>query len=348
MIQQKILIIGAGSWGTTIANLLAKKMILTKSVVKIWVRNEQLKREINNEHTNKKYTGLTLLHNNLKATTRLIKNYESSNIIIFSTPYPFIIDIINNINNNCDQKYNLDKKMGVLLSKGLMIKNGKPYPLCSHIEDLLNIKMCVLSGANVSKWILNEEPCEATIGYNDINIGLYMKKLFDCSYFKVDIINCIAPIELFGCLKNVVALAAGFIDGLGYHSNTKASIMRIGINEIIQFINHFFPIENTKTEYIFMENCGIGDIITSCFGGRNRLCAEEFVKCNEEINKMKIIEKKLLNGQKLQGPETCLKVHKILENNCIKEYFPLLVSVYDILYNSQDPSILVSRLIVNH
>jgi glycerol-3-phosphate dehydrogenase (NAD+) len=108
----------------------------------------------------------------------------------------------------------------------------------------------------------------------------------------------VAGVELCGALKNVVALGAGFCDGLGFGGNTKAAIIRIGLKETIKFAKMFFDGVKDDT---FLESCGLADLVTTCFGGRNRKCAEAFAKKEGDWEEL---EKAMLNGQKLQGTIT--------------------------------------------
>jgi hypothetical protein len=78
-----------------------------------------------------------------------------------------------------------------------------------------------------------------------------------------------------GTLKNVVALAAGFVDGMGYGANTKAAIMREGLSEMRELAKAMYPSVRDET---FLESCGVADLIATCFGGRNRSVAEAWAK----------------------------------------------------------------------
>jgi glycerol-3-phosphate dehydrogenase (NAD+) len=89
-----------------------------------------------------------------------------------------------------------------------------------------------------------------------------------------------AGAEMAGTLKNIVALAAGFVDGLGYGANSKAAIMRQGLSEMQRLSVALYPTVRMET---FMESCGVADLIATCYGGRNRLVAERWVKDRLEV-----------------------------------------------------------------
>merc|ERR1719238_1420730 len=125
------------------------------------------------------------------------------------------------------------------------------------------VNMSVLMGANVANEVAKGDFAEATIGCTDLAIGEKWVKLFNTSDFACSAVEDVAGAELCGALKNVVALGAGFCDGLGYGGNTKAAIIRIGWEEMAAFIRHFHPGVKDST---LLESCGVADLITTCFG----------------------------------------------------------------------------------
>merc|ERR1712224_825770 len=135
-------------------------------------------------------------------------------------------------------------------------------------------------------------------------------------------------VELCGALKNIVAIGAGFCDGLGYGGNSKAAIIRIGLKEMIRFCKVFYEGIQDDT---FLESCGVADLITTCYGGRNRLCAEAFAAAGG-TKTLEEIETELLAGQKLQGTLTAKEVNHVLKMKNLEHEFPLFTTVYKISY----------------
>lgn len=151
-----------------------------------------------------------------------------------------------------------------------------------------------------------------------------MQKLFHRPYFHVRMVSDVAGVSLGGALKNVVALAAGWVDGLGWGDNAKAAVMRVGIMEEVKFGRTFFA-DSVQTETFTEESCGVADMITSCSGGRNFRCAKMSVEKSLSIEE---VEEKELNGQKLQGTSTAYDVNAFLKNRKMEKEFPLFTAVY--------------------
>ncbi|KFZ01528.1 hypothetical protein V501_09954 [Pseudogymnoascus sp. VKM F-4519 (FW-2642)] len=151
--------------------------------------------------------------------------------------------------------------------------------------------------------------------------------LFHRQYFHIRVIHDVAGVSLGGALKNIVAVAAGFVDGRGWGDNAKAAVMRVGLLEMVKFGKEFFA-ETVDPATFLEESCGMADLITSCSGGRNHKCAKMSVEEGLSINE---IEKRELNGQKLQGTSTAYEVHSFLNSRGVAHEYPLFTAVYNIL-----------------
>lgn len=238
----------------------------------------------------------------------------------------------------------------ISLIKGLdCSRSGLPL-VSSLIRERVGLDVSVLMGANVANDIAKERFSEATIGYRDFPNATVWKRLFQSQYFQISLIDDVVGVELCGALKNIIAVAAGFIDGLfrqgsvgGGGDNTKAAIMRRGLLEMRSLCRLIDPEVRDET---FLQSCGVADVIASCYGGRNRLVAEALVVRRLAGDSVSIdtLENELLNGQKLQGPATSREVYKWLEQRDLTSRFPIMTSVYRICYENFEPTHLLENL----
>ncbi|KAL9609029.1 MAG: hypothetical protein Q9167_006171 [Letrouitia subvulpina] len=150
------------------------------------------------------------------------------------------------------------------------------------------------------------------------------RTLFHRPYFHVQVVSDVAGVSLSGALKNIVALAAGFVAGLGWGDNAKAAVMRVGLLEMVKFGQTFFS-ESVSAKTFTEESAGVADLITSCSGGRNYRCAKKSVERNISIEE---VEREELNGQMLQGVSTAREVYGFLRKRGLEREFPLLVATY--------------------
>ncbi|KAL2837118.1 NAD-dependent glycerol-3-phosphate dehydrogenase N-terminus-domain-containing protein [Aspergillus pseudoustus] len=154
-----------------------------------------------------------------------------------------------------------------------------------------------------------------------------LEALFARPYFLVHVIKDVAGVALGGALKNIIALAAGFVTGKQWGENTKAALIRLGVQEMILFGRTWFPKsvnEATFTE----ESAGIADLVASSSGGRNFRSASHAVEQGVSVSE---IEEKEMNGQKLQGVSTAQSVYQFLEKHGKTKDFPLFCAVYRII-----------------
>ncbi|RVE54060.1 hypothetical protein evm_001183 [Chilo suppressalis] len=216
---------------------------------------------------------------------------------------------------------------------GFDIAEGGGIDLISHIiTRCLKIPCAVLMGANIASEVAEEKFCETTIGCRDVMLAPMMRDIIQTEYFRVVVVDDEDAVEICGALKNIVAVGAGFVDGLGFGDNTKAAVIRLGLMEMIKFVDVFYPGSKLST---FFESCGVADLVTTCYGGRNRRVAEAFVKTGRSI---KELEDEMLNGQKLQGPITAEEVNYMLANKNMENKFPLFTAVYRICRGELKPN----------
>jgi glycerol-3-phosphate dehydrogenase (NAD+) len=149
------------------------------------------------------------------------------------------------------------------------------------------------------------------------------KSLFWRPYFHVRMVSDVAGVSLGGALKNIVALAAGFVDGRGWGDNAKAAVMRVGLLEMVKFGKEFFG-QTVHAGTFTEESCGVADLITSCSGGRNFRCAKMAVERNVSVDE---VEQTELNGQKLQGTSTAKEVNSFLKSKGKEADYPLFAAV---------------------
>ncbi|KAI3654546.1 hypothetical protein MP228_000600 [Amoeboaphelidium protococcarum] len=333
--KEKVCLIGSGNWGSAIAKICGNNVVKHSDIfdqeVKMWVFEEMVDGQkltdiINTKHENTKYLPGIKLPSNVVANPDVVDTCRDATVLVFVIPHQFVKSTCEKLRGNIRP----DAK-AISLIKGVDIKMGGLSLISDVIREELNIDVSALMGANIASEVAQEQFCETTIGYANLENGKLLAKLFHTSYFHVRIVDDHASVELCGALKNVVGIAAGLVDGLKLGDNTKAAIIRIGLQEMRRFCKHFY---NGKDE-TFFESCGVADLITTCYGGRNRKVAEAHVVTGKSFEEL---EKEMLNGQKLQGTSTALEVHEVLKNQNLVQKYPLFTAVYRIVYEKYAPS----------
>lgn len=342
---KKVAIIGSGNWGSAIARIIGENVIKFDTqfdgIVKMYVFEElvegrKLTEIINEDHENVKYLKGFKLPENIVAVPDVVETAQDADILVFVIPHKFVP-------GTCKP---LVKKLkpgaiGISLIKGFGEgPDNKFILISSQIQDLLKIECSVLMGANLAIEVAQNRFCETTIGCKNLESGKILQLLFNNPNFRVRVVPDRTTVEICGALKNIVACAAGFADGLKWGDNTKSAIIRIGLMEIIRFCRVYFGEGMEVTT--FFESCGIADLITTCFGGRNRRVSEQFVLHPEKT--LQQLEEELLQGQKLQGPQTAQEVFELLKIRQHLDNFPLFVATHRILQRELEPDNLFEYL----
>ncbi|KAI9291744.1 NAD-dependent glycerol-3-phosphate dehydrogenase [Neoconidiobolus thromboides FSU 785] len=335
MYNEKVCIVGSGNWGSAIAKIIGENVQNSPKFdkdVNMWVYEENIDGRkltdiINTEHENVKYLPGIKLPSNIIAVPNLLDAAKLATTLVFVVPHQFIGNICKQLKGNLAPNCK-----AISLIKGVNVSSTKIELISELIGNNLGIQVSTLSGANISNEVAEEKFCETTIGYHNRQDGEMFKELFHTDYFHVNIVEDVRGVEMCGALKNIVAIAAGIVDGLKLGNNTKAAIIRIGLMEMIKFGETFLKGVKITT---FFESCGTADLTTTCFGGRNRKVAEAHVVTGKPFEQL---EKELLNGQKLQGTITAKEVNEFLTARNMTEDFPLFTRVYQVCYEGLDAS----------
>ena len=253
--MSKVGIIGAGSWGCALAKLLSNN----GNQVTVWSIMEDEITMLKNNHEHKDKLPGVILPDDMEFTTNLEAAVTDKDVLVLAVPSPFT--------------RNTSAKMAPFIKDGQKIVNVAKgieettlMTLSEIIEqEIPNANVAVLSGPSHAEEVGKGIPTTIVVGSKDKETAEYLQNLFMSKVFRVYISSDVMGIELGAALKNVVALAAGMADGLGYGDNTKAALITRGIAEIARLgISMGGRIET------FYGLTGIGDLIVTCASMHSR------------------------------------------------------------------------------
>jgi len=314
--MQKIAVIGAGSWGTTLAVLLAEKNF----DVKLWTRREELANDIEVKRENSQYLPGIIIPSNLTADSYLKNVIENSNVIITAVPSEFLRKTIKEIGNY------FDNQLIVSTTKGFEHNTCKR--MSQVIEDELGnkTKIAVLSGPNHAEEVSNKMPTASVVASKDRKTAKIVADLLTTPYFKLYQLSDVTGVEICGALKNISAIATGVCDGLGFGDNAKSSIITLGLMEMNNFGRHFGAKRGTVYGL-----AGVGDLVATCISkySRNRYVGENLAK-GKPIEDITI----QMHGMVAEGISTTKAVYEYSKNFNIN--MPLTNQAYEVLFEKKN------------
>lgn len=315
--SKTISVVGAGSWGTAISALLAGK----GQKVILWARDIELTKEINKTHYNPRYISNIKLPSDLKVTSDLEETVTESEYLILAVPSHAFRNICMMIKD-----YLNAPKIFISLTKGIELVTGKR--MSEIITDVLGHKAfpAVLSGPNHAEEVSMKIPSATVISCNSASMMKSLQEIFITDYFRVYTNSDMVGVELGGASKNVIAIAAGISDGLGYGDNTKASLMTRGLVEMSRL-----GITLGADPLTFAGLSGVGDLIATCTSrhSRNRQVGELLAKgySIEEINKRTTMV--------AEGVKTAKAVIELASKFNVS--LPISQNVAEVIYEGKDP-----------
>ena len=251
----KIGIIGAGSWGTAISIVLGSK----DYVVKIWDRDSEIIKDMIKTLENKKYLPGVLVPRNVIPVETIDECILESDILVFAVPTNAVRSVCSQIKNRIEASTVI-----VNLSKGIEI--GSLKRISEVVEEFFpNNPIAVLSGPSHAEEVSKNIPTTVVVASKSRITAELIQDTFSTSKFRIYTNPDLIGVELGGAVKNVIALAAGITDGLGYGDNTKAALMTRGIAEITRL-----GVAMGAKPMTFAGLSGIGDLIVTCTSMHSR------------------------------------------------------------------------------
>ncbi|MET0961035.1 MAG: NAD(P)H-dependent glycerol-3-phosphate dehydrogenase [Psychrobacillus psychrotolerans] len=256
--MEKVTVLGAGSWGTALAMVLANN----DHDCLLWSHREDQATEITTNHTNKKYLPETILPTNLKATSDFQQAIQHANVIVIAVPTKAIREVCQNM-----LPFLAEQKLFVHVSKGIEPDSLKRISemIAEELSEDVTEAIVVLSGPSHAEEVVLKHPTTITVASENMVAAEKVQDLFMNKSFRVYTNDDVIGVEIGAALKNVIALAAGIVDGLGYGDNAKAALITRGLAEISRL-----GISLGAQPYTFSGLTGMGDLIVTCTSVHSR------------------------------------------------------------------------------
>lgn len=313
--DNQITVIGAGSWGTAIALLLADKGYK----IRLWARDKELVERINTDRENTYYLPGTVLPENITASADMEYCCSGSELAVIASPSHAMRDICTKMSNFVSRNQTI-----VSLAKG--IENVTLMRMSEIVKELMpENEVAVLSGPSHAEEVARSIPTAVVVSSRKREVAEYIQDVFMTPMFRVYTNPDIVGVELGGALKNIIALGAGIIDGLELGDNTKAAVMTRGIVEISRLGESLGA--NSKT---FAGLSGIGDLIVTCTSmhSRNR-------KAGIAIGQGKSVDEVLGSSKMVvEGIRTTKSAYQLAHKNNVE--MPITQEIYRLLFDKAD------------
>ncbi len=253
----RAVVLGAGSWGTTFAKVLADG----GSSVAIWARRSEVAREITQSHRNSDYLPGVNLPRGIQSSSRLPEVLDGAEQLYLSVPSQSLRENLRVMRGLIPDGIPI-----VSLMKG--VEKGTRYRMSEVIEQELEIdpeRVAVVSGPNLALEIAKEQPTAAVVSSVSLRTASQVAAVASNPYFRSFVNTDVIGTEFGGVLKNLIAVAIGIVDGVGYGENTKASIITRGLVEMTDFAVAFGGRAETLVGL-----AGLGDLIATCESSLSR------------------------------------------------------------------------------
>jgi glycerol-3-phosphate dehydrogenase (NAD(P)+) len=319
-------VVGAGSWGATLADLLASK----GNRVDLWVFEEDLCKTIEETRENTFYLPGVRLSENLFPHNDLEKVVRGHDLLVMVVPSHVYRQV-------AAQMVPFLKPGATLISATKGIENESLLTMADVLKEVipesLGVSVACLAGPSFAKEVAQRVPTAITVAADTMETAQELQQIFSTSYFRVYTSLDKTGLELAGALKNVIALAAGICDGLGFGANTRAAVITRGLSEIARL-----GMKMGANPMTFAGLSGIGDLVLTCTGdlSRNRTVGVQLgrgKKLKEILGEMRMVA---------EGVKTTRSTYFLAKRMGVE--MPICEQIYQVLYEDKDPRLAVVAL----
>ncbi len=316
--KKQVAVIGAGSWGTTMAICLADK----GTPVHLWDRRPERARKMNEDRINAQYLPGAALPPSIEVTSDLEAAVSNNKVIVMAVPSHAMREVCQAISGWIRPDHYF-----ITLSKG--IENDTLKRMSEIISEILRVpaeRIATLSGPSHAEELSRKIPTAVVVASVSLDTARRARELFRSDYLRVYSSNDITGVEVGGALKNVIAIAAGICDGAGFGDNTKAALLTRALAEITRC----GLVLGARAE-TFAGLSGMGDLIVTCMSrhSRNRFVGEQIgrgLSLDEVLAKMTMVA---------EGIKTTRSVHQLAKK--VQVEMPIAEEVYQVLFHNKKP-----------
>ncbi|WP_240377097.1 NAD(P)H-dependent glycerol-3-phosphate dehydrogenase [Bacillus piscicola] len=321
-----VAVIGAGSWGTALATVLADN----GHMVKVWTRRREQAAEMNEKRTNHKYLPGFTLPDSIEASTDLKWCAAETNYILLVVPTKAIRETMKQL-----EPYVHEDTILIHASKG--IEPGTSKRISEMIKEELGEKrvkdVVVLSGPSHAEEVCERKPTTVTASSPAGEASVLVQELFMNNQFRVYTNHDMVGVEIGGALKNIIAIGIGMNDGLGYGDNAKAALMTRGLAEIARL-----GVKLGASPLTFTGLSGLGDLIVTCTSEHSRNWRAGYKlgtgkNLDEVLNEM---------GMVVEGVRTTKAVYELA--NELEVEMPITTALHDVLFAGKEPNVAARQL----
>ena len=319
-----ITILGTGAFGLALSSMFLKN----NCNITMWTNSSDEKNRLETDKCNKKVLPEYEISEKILITTDLKKAVKNANVIVIAIPVKFVTNIIIEL-----KKYYSKEQHICIASKG--IEQGSCLFIASIVKKYIKTsKFCVISGGTFAVDMIKDVPLGLSLATKNKSTIKIMKKTLQNDYLKLILTADVFGVEMYGAIKNVIAIAGGIIDGMGYPESTKCMFITKSLNDIVNLIYTMGGNKKTILTY-----AGIGDLLLTCNSVKSRnysfgkMIGEK--KSKEEINKYK-------ENTTIEGLYTLKSIYDLIHRKKIK--MPIINIIYDIVYNNKDVGLLEDYL----